>query len=109
MEAREGFTGLTKARFEKQLVKTNRALLSFAEQIMEEDLLPKRLPDKIRKPKWAKPVKANGKASARSLTGSEAAEKEADKAETEVQNQMEEDIIVVVPITPPGANRTQTL
>jgi hypothetical protein len=30
MEAREGFTGLAKARFEEQLVKTNRALLGFA-------------------------------------------------------------------------------
>src|SRR5436853_5002185 len=98
METKEGFTGLTKARFEKQLVKINRALLSFAEQIMEEDLLPKRLPDKIRKPKCVKPVKAYSKASARSLTGLEAAEKEADKAETEVQKQMEEDIIEVVPI-----------
>ena len=83
MEAREGFTGLAKARFEEQLVKTNRALLSFAEQIRDEDLLPKRLPDKIQKPKWAKPIKAHGKASARSLTGSKAAEKEADKAKIE--------------------------
>jgi hypothetical protein len=78
MEAREGFTGLAKARFEEQLVKTNRALLGFAGQIMDEDLLPIRLPDKIQKPKWAKPIKAHGKASARSLTGPEAAEKEAD-------------------------------
>jgi len=31
MEVREGFTGLAKARFEEQLVKTNRALLGFAE------------------------------------------------------------------------------
>ena len=85
MEIREGFTGLAKARFEEQLVKTNRALLSFAEQIRDKDLLPKRLPDKIQKPKWAKPIKAHGKASARSLTGPEAAEKEANKAETEAQ------------------------
>ena len=76
---------------------------------MEEDLLPKRLPDKIRKLKWAKPIKAHGKASARSLTGPEAAEKEADKAETEVQKQMEEDIIEIIPIIPPGRKRTYTL
>ena len=30
MEVREGFTGLARARFEEQLVKTNRALLGFA-------------------------------------------------------------------------------
>ena len=29
METREGFISLTKTRFEKQLVKTNRALLGF--------------------------------------------------------------------------------
>jgi hypothetical protein len=51
MEVREGLTGLAKARFEEQLVKTNRALLGFAEQIMNEDLLTTRLPDKIQKPK----------------------------------------------------------
>jgi hypothetical protein len=78
MKVREEFTGLAKARFEKQLVKTNRALLGFTRQIINEDLLPIRLPDKIQKPKWAKPIKAYIKASARSLTGLEAAEKEAD-------------------------------
>lgn len=88
MEAREGFTGLAKACFEEQLIKINKALLSFAEQIKDEDLLLKQLSDKIQKPKWAKPIKAYGKASAQLLTGSEAAEKEADKAETEAQKQM---------------------
>ena len=55
------------------------------EQIRDEDLLPIRLPNKIQKPKWAKPIKAYGKASVRSLTGPEAAEKEADKAEINTQ------------------------
>ena len=76
---------------------------------MDEDLLPKRLPDKIQKPKWAKPIKAHGKASVRSLTGPEAAEKEADKAETEAQKQVEENTIKVVPIIPPGRKRTHIL
>jgi hypothetical protein len=40
MEVREGFTGLAKAHFEEQLVKTNGTLLGFAGQIMDEDLLP---------------------------------------------------------------------
>jgi hypothetical protein len=115
MEVREGFTGLAKAHFEEQLVKTNRALLGFAEQIIDEDLLPTRLPDKIQKPKWAKPIKAHGKASARSLTGPEAAEKEADKAEIEARKQAQEGITEVVPnspgcpSTPPGRKRTRTL
>ena len=39
------------------------------------------LPDKVKKPKWAKPRKPHGKASARSFTGAEAAEIAADKAE----------------------------
>jgi hypothetical protein len=79
MEVREGFTGLAKARFEEQLVETNRALLGFAGESMDEDLFLIRLPDKIQKPKWAKLIKAHGKASARSLTGPEAAEKDADQ------------------------------
>jgi hypothetical protein len=43
--------------------------------------LPTRLPDKVKKPKWAKPRKPHGKASARSFTGAEAAEIAANKAE----------------------------
>jgi hypothetical protein len=42
---------------------------------------PTRLPDKVKKPKWAKPRKPHGKASARAFTGAEAAELAADKAE----------------------------
>jgi hypothetical protein len=115
IEAQEGFTGLARARFEEQLVKTNRALLGYAEQIRDEDLLPTRLPDKIQKPKWAKPIKAHGKASARSLTGPEAAEKEADKAEMDARKQAQEDAVEVVPnspgcpSTPPSRKRTHTL
>jgi hypothetical protein len=60
-------TGLAKARFDSQLA--------------QDDLLLTRLPDKTQKPKWAKPRKTYGKASARSLTGAEAAEKAVDKAE----------------------------
>jgi hypothetical protein len=44
-------------------------------------LLPTRLLDKAQKPKWAKPRKTHNKTSARPLTGAEAAEKAADKAE----------------------------
>src|SRR5256714_3720979 len=81
MQAQDTLTGLAKARFEAQLVKTNRALLDFAGQVAQDDLLPTRLPDKVKKPKWAKPRKAHGNASARSHTGAEAAEIAADKAE----------------------------
>ena len=44
-------------------------------------MLPTRLPDKVRKPKWAKFRKTHSKVSARSLTGAEAAEMVADRAE----------------------------
>ena len=49
--ARDTLTSLTKARFDDQLLKANKALLEFADQVAQDDL---RLPDKIKKPKWAK-------------------------------------------------------
>ena len=55
MQAQDKLTGLAKAHFEAQLIKTNRALLDFAGQVAQDDLLPTRLPDKVKKPKWAKP------------------------------------------------------
>jgi hypothetical protein len=64
-----------------ELLKTHKALLEFADQVSQDDLLPTRLPDKVKKPKWAKPRKPHGKASARAFTGAEAAEIAADKAE----------------------------
>ena len=42
--------------------------------------MPTRLLDKVKKPKWAKPRKSHGKASARSFTGAEAAEIAANQA-----------------------------
>ena len=82
---------------------------------MDEDLLLIRLPDKIQKPKWIKPIKAHGKASARSLTGPEAAEKDVDQAEIRARKWTQEDTTEVVPnspgcpSTPPGRKRTRTL
>jgi hypothetical protein len=64
-----------------ELMKTNKVLLGFAGQVAEDDLLPTRLPDKVKKPKWAKPRKSHGKASTRSFTGAEAAEITANQAE----------------------------
>jgi hypothetical protein len=110
-------TGLAKARFDSQLVKTNRALVNYAGQLAQDDLLPTRLPDKAQKPKWAKARKTHGKASARSLTGAEAAEKIADKAEKSskvpgrqaVRPDTPEDSSkgVIVPCTPPLAGGSQ--
>jgi hypothetical protein len=77
MQAQETLTGLGKARFVVQLVKTNRALLSFAEQVTHDYLPPARLPDKVKQPKWAKPRKSHGNAFARSYTRAEATEREA--------------------------------
>ena len=67
-------TGLAKVRFDSQLVKTNRALVNYAGQLAQDHLLPTRLPDKAQKPR-----KTYGKASTRSLTKAEAAEKIADR------------------------------
>jgi hypothetical protein len=61
---------------------------------------PIRLPDKVQKPKWARPIKAHGKASAWSLTDPEAAEKEAYQAEIEARKQTQEDTTEVVPNSP---------
>jgi hypothetical protein len=77
LNARDDLTGLAKARFDAQLVKTSKALLEFA----KDDLLPTRLSDKVQKPKWAKLRKTYGKPSARSYMGAEAAELAADQAE----------------------------
>ena len=73
--------GLAKTRFEARLVKTNRTLLDFAEQVAHDDLLPTHLPDKVKKPKWVKSRKSQGNASVRSFTRAEAAEREANKTE----------------------------
>jgi hypothetical protein len=81
MQAQDKLTGLAKAHFEAQLIKTNRALLDFAGQVAQDDLLPTRLPDKVKKPKWAKPRKTHGNASTRPYTGAEAVEIAAEKAE----------------------------
>ena len=86
----------TKARFDK---------------VAQDDPLPTRLPDKIKKPKWAKPRKPHGKASARAFTGAEAAEIAADKAEKSSRvprieplyesSSENSDGEVMVPATPP--------
>jgi hypothetical protein len=84
LEARlagDNLTGLAKTRFESQLVKTNRALINYADQLAQDDLLPTRLPDKIQKARWLKPKKTHGQASRRSMTGAEAAEQAANRAE----------------------------
>jgi hypothetical protein len=49
--------------------------------VAQDDLLPTRLPDKIKKPSWAKPKKPHDKAFKRLMTGAEAAKQTADKAE----------------------------
>lgn len=111
LDARDNLTGLAKARFDSQLIKTNKALLDFARQVTEDDLLPIRLPDKVKKPKWAKLRKPHGKASARSFTGAEAAEIAANQAKqgskaTATQAAREDTPEssggeVIVPATPP--------
>jgi hypothetical protein len=47
LTARDSLSGLIKARFDNQLVKTNKALIEFAEQVIKDDLLSTRLPDKV--------------------------------------------------------------
>jgi hypothetical protein len=118
LTARDTLTGLAKARFDNQLLKTNKALLEFADQVAQDDLLPTRLPDKVKKPKWAKPRKPHDKASARAFTGAEAAELAADKAEKSSRvpgikplyesSSESNDSEVMVPATPPRpASKTQ--
>jgi len=79
--ASSGLTGLAKARWESQLIKTNRALVDYAGQLAQDDLLSTRLPDKVQKTKRLKPKKSHDKASKGSMTGAEAAEQEVNKAE----------------------------
>jgi hypothetical protein len=75
----DNLTDLAKARFESQLIKTNRALVDYAGQLTQNDLLPTRLPEKIQKARWLKSKKTQ--ASRRSMTGAEAAEQTANRAE----------------------------
>ena len=79
--AGDNLTGLTKARFESQLVKTNKALVDYASQLAQNDLLPTRLLEKIQKARWLKPKKTHDWASRRSMTGAEAAKQAANKVE----------------------------
>jgi hypothetical protein len=51
LSAKDGVISLAKARFDSQLIKTNKALLDFAEQVAQDGLLPTRLRDKIKKPR----------------------------------------------------------
>src|SRR5271170_5772464 len=44
LTARDTLTSLAKARFDNQLFKTNKTLLEFADQVVQDDLLPTRLP-----------------------------------------------------------------
>jgi hypothetical protein len=108
LTAKDALTGLAKARFDNQLLKTNKALLEFADQVAQDGLLPTRLSN-VKKPKWVKLRKPHGKASARSFTGAEAAEITTDKAEkgNKIANRQPEDSPessddeVMVPATPP--------
>jgi hypothetical protein len=108
----ESLSGLAKARFISQTIKTNRALLEYANQVEQDDLLPTRLPTKVKKAKWIKPIKAHGNASRRGLTVVEAAEKAADQAERANIRPIDswngsDDEGVVVPATPPRVAESQ--
>ena len=63
------------------MVKTNRALLNYAGQLGQNDLLPTRLPDEVKRATWPKPKKSHDKASNQLVTGASAAEKEVDRVE----------------------------
>jgi BRCT domain type II-containing protein len=72
-------------------------------------LLPIRLPDKVQKVKWLKPIKTYDRAFRRLITGTEAAEKAANKVEraaarpvTPRQDKSDEDGSILVPSTPPN-------
>jgi hypothetical protein len=106
--AGSGLTGLAKARWESQLIKTDRALADYAGQLAQDDLLLTRLPDKVQKAKWLKPKKSHDKVSKRLMTGTKAAERAADKAERAAKRpavprpvEESDDEDVVVPGTPP--------
>jgi hypothetical protein len=78
--------------------------------------LPTRLPEKIQKQRWLKPKKTHDKASKRSMTGAEAAEQAADRAEKAaarptVHNEDESDGEegILVPGTPPGPQGAASL
>jgi hypothetical protein len=86
--------------------------------------LPARLPDKVKKPKWAKPRKIHGKASTLSFTEAEATKIATDKAEQgskvtgkqplraanpENNNSGEEVVVPATPLRPAGESQGGTL
>jgi hypothetical protein len=101
LTARDMLTNpLARAQYDHEVLRRNRELLTTA-QALQARSIPTLLPDKVEKSKWLKPKKDHDSTTARSLTGTEIAEKLADKAEAEV-----------VPATPPralGHKRTLTL
>jgi hypothetical protein len=86
------------------------SLVDYAGLLAQDGLLPTRLPEKIQKQRWLKPKKTHDKASKRSMTGAEAAEQAADKAERAVtrpiipnEDNSDGDNGILVPGIPPGA------
>jgi hypothetical protein len=80
--------------------------------VAQDDLLLTRLLDKIKKPSWVKPKKLHDKASKRLMTGAEAAEQAADKAEQAASRPVQEesdweDGVVVPGTSPPTAGESQ--
>src|SRR5947209_10844816 len=65
----ESLNGISKGTIRSQLVKTNRALVDYAVQLTQDDLLPKPQSEKAQKAKQATPRRIDGKASGGHIRG----------------------------------------
>jgi hypothetical protein len=80
MAARDRLAGEARARFDNEMVTSNRQLLSFAAIVEAQSELPTYLPTRVEKPYRIRQAKSHDKTSKRAMTGLEMAEKEANKA-----------------------------
>ena len=76
IQARENLTGYARQRYETAATRAQQGLVEFAQELEEEDLHV-RMPDAIKTSSWKRQLKTHDKAKRRLMTGSEAAERDA--------------------------------
>jgi hypothetical protein len=65
LNARDALTGLARAQFDDTIICTQQSLLALAEDIQEQKNLPASMPERARKPGWARAAsKANNQLTA---------------------------------------------
>lgn len=82
LEAREGLQGYARHRFDTVAAQAQQTLVNFAEELQEDDLHT-RMPEMVKTSGWNRRKKSHGRANQRLLTGTEAAERDANRRENQ--------------------------